>query len=284
VVVTSRHWDDEQQVYSKNRWWLKKADAQADWQFYDLVDMDMNVRTSMMVALATAAAMDRKPWLQSMMEIVALVQQFGSDLESVVEVEGMQKRLEMLTQEDVPVEIRTFALTLLTIKYIGTENRLDDALETIEEIGRLDPKSALRFFMQGNVYVAMEEPQKAISSFEKYAAAYGWEADVCESVSDVYMQLGNAEKSIEYATRGLADNKDSWGCLISLLVALPDEQKSQIDEHLKAMDHNIDVIEIAIDYAIEIDDLTSARHMYRLLQKHHPDSELVDYYQEQFDQ
>ncbi|MGI9517306.1 MAG: hypothetical protein ACR2NP_09685, partial [Pirellulaceae bacterium] len=92
------------------------------------------------------------------------------------------------------------------------------------------------------------------------------------------------EASAEFAEKGVIDNARSWGCLASLAVALPADQKTRLDPYFAKMNNDANLMDYVMGYANNVDDMDAVLHIYRLLRQYHPDSEITREYQSQFDQ
>lgn len=279
--VFVRHWDDNLEVYAKYRWWL--VDTGDGWKFFDVEDVEYNMRASALLGSIHQASRDNQPWVRELTALVSAMLQDADD-EGTDLVESIQDEVDQLLDRTIPDGLRAWVLSYKILWLLDQDGRTEDALDYIDEMEDLNGEYPAVWYLRGHALGDLEEYQAALDAFGLYAKRFGWDADICEYVSDTYFWMDNPARAAEFAEKGLADNPRSWGCLASLAVSLPADQKSKLDSHLGNLEHDEAAMEYVMDWAIELEDLDAARHVYQLLIRHHPDSELIGYYQEILDQ
>jgi tetratricopeptide (TPR) repeat protein len=180
-----------------------------------------------------------------------------------------------------PAEIKAYARLILVTALI-TNEEFEQALEKLEEMDKLPDPSPAVSYLKGVVLSSLARPAEARTELERYAAAVGWDRDVHETMADCHLEEGSKEKALEHALKGLADHKESPGCLATAAVASPAVGIAGLKKHFDATLDPESSYEIAIDYAIDREDMEVAKAVFALLKESKPDSELIEYYEEEF--
>lgn len=280
-AVYVRNWHDEIETYSKIRWWLVKTDADS-FKIYDLQDFDQGLRVSSIFGAAMAAIEGKKTWVDPFQQLVQAFQQSDPE-EFIAGLDAHQRLVESILNGDPPTEIKNFVMMLQASHQISvsTEESCQEAVEITEKMIQ-DGNPPIAHYLQGNAWMVLEEYEEAIKTFEIYAEMLDWDADTYESVSDCYRSLGKIDQAIESATLGLKDNARSWGCLVSLSMALPKGRWDELKPHFEKLDYDEGALECVIDWAIDSDGLELAQHIFAWLKQKHPQSDLIEYYEEVF--
>ncbi len=281
VSVMTRHWDDSDEVYFRMQWWLHDTDT--GWKIFDLADVDSSLRVSTMMAIGFNAAKQQKPWLEPMRSIVNKINELG-DLNSVILDESLIEDTQAMLHEDAPEDVRFFGLLAVCLHQLYAKEDPAGALVTSGEMAKINSSAPVILLLQADAHQLASQPEQALKAYRQYAERFGWDAETCETVSDIHYNLKNKNKSAEFAEMGLADQPTSWGCLASLAVALPANEKSKLSAHFAKIGNDLDAMELVTNWAINNDDLAAARQILSLMRQHHPDSPLINLYQEQFDQ
>lgn len=280
--VYVRHWDDGNEIYAKYHWWLVRTDD--GWHAYDVKDVEYDLQAAVVLVSIGQAAGDNQSWVGDLSDLVAAYLDALMTDDEEVSLEAIQGEVDTLLEQKIPDNLRAWALSLRINWLLEQEDGADDILDCVEEIESLDGDYPAVHYLRGHALITKEDYAEAIVSFQKYANRFGWDADICEYMADTHFWMDDLPKSVEYAEKGLADNANSWGCLASLMVALPADQKSKLDRHLDNLHNEEFLLEYLIDWSIDLEDFDSARHVYQVLVKEHPGSELIAHYQEILDQ
>lgn len=278
VAVTTRSIDRDLGITVYMKWWLVQADD--EWRLYDFQDIGTGLRWSTATGSLAAAAQQEKEWVAPFLEFASMQQAIKTG--QSLDVEGIFETSARLLESEMPADCRAYVLIVRS----GVAQMLDDFDEAmaadllidLDELRELDLDTPMESYVRGTLLVELEQYEDAIASFEKYAERLAWDADVCESVADAWAALDDDAKAVEYALRGLNDNADSVGCLMTLAVALPADRKSEMDAWLQRYGFAESVLESVIDWCLANDDTMGALHGFKHLRRHHPDSYLIDYY------
>ncbi len=277
-----RHWDDGQEIYSKYRWWLIRTDQ--GWKVSDVRDVEYNLQASSILASVSQAARNNEPWVAELAATAsALLEALATDDEAI-SFDSVQDEIDTLLNRKIPDDLRAWALSLKINWLLDQEDSAEETLDLIHEMENLEGDYPAVHFLRGQVLVSTADYQQALESFQKYADRFGWDADICEFMADTCYSMDDLPRSVEFAEKGLTDKPQSWGCLASLAVALPTDQKSKLDRYLDNLNNEESLLEYLIDWSIQMSDMEAARHVYAVLVQKHPDSELIAHYQEILDQ
>ncbi len=280
-AVFVRHWHDTDEIYSKIRWWLVRT-APGEFKIYDFEDFDFNLRTSSLLGSALTDVPNRPAWLEPMRRL-GLAFQTASPEDVMSNLDKYQTEVDDILAGDPPTEIRNFVDTLRVnhLLFADTSESNQTALKIVEEMHQAgDPPIA--HYLKGELLMSLEQFEEAIESFENYSQRLGWDSDTYEMISDCHMALGDEDKSIEAAQLGLKDNHRSWGCLASLGLALPAERFEELKPHFEKLNFDEGALEYSMDWAIESENLELGRFLFGWLKEKHPESELIEYYNEVF--
>jgi tetratricopeptide (TPR) repeat protein len=96
-----------------------------------------------------------------------------------------------------------------------TKENLQKAIQELDILKELTPEDERIYYNLGGAYFELNEPEKAIQSFEKFQTFSKSDAGYRE-IAKYYEQSGNLEKAIEYLTKGLELQPDSPESLIAL--------------------------------------------------------------------
>ena len=92
---------------------------------------------------------------------------------------------------------------------------LRKAIQELEILEKLTPKDERVYYSLGAAYFELNEPEKAIESYEKYQKYAGSDAGYRE-IARYYESIGNLDTAAEYLSRGLEVQPDSVETLMAL--------------------------------------------------------------------
>jgi tetratricopeptide (TPR) repeat protein len=119
----------------------------------------------------------------------------------------------------------------------GKENR-QRAIAELEKLAELTPSEERIHFALGGAYFEMGEPEKAITSYEKFQSLSSTTDAGYREIAKYYGRGGNIEKSIEYLIKGLSvqpDSPESLSLLQSLYLKL-NKNKEEIPVYKKLLE------------------------------------------------
>ena len=279
--VFARHWDDDFEVYAKMRWWLRRGED-GKWKVVDIEDIDQGCRLSAVIGILLQASAEGASWVEPLNKLQKAIRD-AAESEYETSSGKTYKALSELLEGELPDQIEALLLTMRIGSVISEGENVERALDDIERLEDISGTRPIAWYLEGDALSVLEQYEKAIDAYKKYSDLFGWDCDVCELVADAWLGLEQRDKAVEFARRGLKDNQQSWGCLATLAVALPDDGKSELDEYLKKHFNDEGLLEYVIDWSLEMDDQVAAIHVFSILKKAHPDSELIEYYEEIFD-
>ena len=258
------------------RWLLvREGDA---WKIYDTENMNYCLSTSILLVTGMEAVEKGEAWASDFRRLMNDFINPNTNVDPEEELESLLELADKLLEQKVPAECRSFLRIVQVSCLLGQGDDLDAAEEAVDTLEKLDNPPAITNYLRGDVLSAQERYDEAIKAYEKHAAEFGWDANTYEMVADSWWGLDDREKAAEFAMKGLEDDHRSWGCMMTLLVALPAMKKDEIDPWLEKNEFEEMLLEWVIDWSFENDDMDGSLHVFRLLKKHHPDSELIEYY------
>ncbi len=283
VILLGRHYDEDG-VGSPIRWWLVREDDK--WKFYDLEMLDVNIRFSYFAGLGFTAGVNQSPWVRQFTPLLSLIEQLQTGMLDEDELEDLidlaSDLLDEVLHADIPVEIRSFLMLYRALALVSLEE-LDEALSQLDRLEKLGVEVPILHQVRADIYSHQERYQLAIKSLITYGQLLGFDASVHESLSDAYLELGEQEKAAHHARQGLLDQPLSLGCLASLGAALPPNKTHELEPHFAKHDYDEYALVMVIDWCLVNEQLPGARFSFKLLKKHHPNSESIEEYRSQLD-
>ncbi|MEL6108010.1 MAG: hypothetical protein AAFU85_18445 [Planctomycetota bacterium] len=280
MVVYVKLWDDEMESYSKLRWWLSRSASQ--WRLYDFEDFDMNIQMSTMMGIGIAAQSEgRNGWAASLMRVLAFMQNQGSASEMILSIDELEPEFEsILAAENVPPKIKSLAHFFKASILILNE-QWESALREIETAQSIEAGLPVHFYMKTVVLSGLEQYEEARAALDAYAAMLGWDADTCMLAARIAYDSGDAATARDYALRGLEDQPGSFYNLEYYGLALPDNEKGKIEEYFVKLSDSELGFEYLMDAFLEQDDDAAMDALMAIQRKHNPESDLIEYYEEE---
>jgi len=148
------------------------------------------------------------------------------------------------------------------------EEDLEGAMKSFEKAQAVQPKDTLAYFYAGFVATAMENPEKAIESFQKYIDLGGQSPDAYLSIMNAYSgPLENKEEALKWVRKAkvkFPTNPDLPKVEIGLLIDLKriDEAKSGLEAAIKKEPQN-KILHFYLGYAnSSLKDFVAAKKNY----------------------
>lgn len=276
-----RLWMDDYDTCHLFRWRLVREDT--TWKIIDTEDMNYSLSTSTLLVTGMEAYKKGETWGSDFRQLMNDFRNPNTTVDPDEELATLLELAEELLDQKIPDECTSFLRIVQVSCLLGLGEDLGAAEETVDILEKLDNPPAVTNYLRGDVLLAQERYKEAITAYEKYAAQFGWDANTYEMVADSWWGLGDREKATEFAMKGLEDDHRSWGCMMTLLVALPAMKKDEIDPWLEKNEFEEGLLEWVIDWSLENDDQEGSVHVFRLLKKHHPESALIEYYNDILD-
>lgn len=280
MIVYVKLWDEEMEAYSKLRWWLKKSGS--EWKVYDFEDFDMNVRMSMMIGVGFTASQsgENQIWAQSLLKILAFMQQQESAMTTLLTIDELDPVFEtLISAEGVPPKIQGLAHFFKAAICIVDED-WKAALDQIEAAQQIDPGLPVHLYMKTTVFSQMGRYEEARKSLDAYAEKLGWDADTCMFAAQIAYDSGDSKTAREFALRGLEDQPGSFYNLEYYGLALPEAEKGKIEDYFLKLSDSESGFEYLMDAFLLQEDDAAMNALMAIQREHHPDSELIEYYEE----
>lgn len=279
-LVYVKLYDNELSVVTQMRWWLLRTDE--GWRTYDYEDLSIGLRVvSLMGSVISSQLGGRKEgWVDDFVPVTNQLQTFDpNDVESYAKLEVP---LLKLRKNDLPISIQKFA-SMTYISILLAKGEFEAALSELKEAEAGGYTTPISSYQKGSLMAELGRHEEAQECYQKHIAKLGSDSDVMEMVSDSYLQAGKRDKAREAALEGLTDNPISLGCLVSLAAASSPEEiaGSAMSERFSKMPNPEEAFEVTIDYLSLEEDLTNARGLFAVLKKEIPESELIEYYEEE---
>lgn len=276
VTAIVRNWDDESETTGTTRWWLRRVDSD-EWKLTDIEDLDLGFRFSMMLAFGMRIGKESPDWGPSFLRLAQLMMEFEINDDSQQRQE-MVSIIDELMQESFPEEVRHFIWSLRCHVLMIESPGSDEALASIDRLIQYLPNYPTAHFHRGQTLLQRESYEEAVKEFQHYADEMGWDTDTCEMISDAYYGLDDRKAAVDAAERGLKLQPTAWGCLSSLVLALPSAQKARATPYFQKIEFPEGALAASLDWAAENGDRDATQYILGLLKEHHPDSELIPFY------
>ncbi len=280
-LVYVKLYDNELNVVTQMRWWLLRTDK--GWRAYDYEDLSVGLRVVSLMGsvISIQVSGQNDGWITDFMPVAQQLQVFDpSDLESF---DRLEQPLLKLRGNDLPLSIRKFASMTYT-SVLTARADFEEALAELVAAEKGGYTSPISNYQKGTVFAGLERHEEALASYQKYTERFGSDSDVMELVADSYLQIGEREKAREAALKGLADNAISVGCLASLAAASSPKEfaTGEMEERFLKMPYPEEAFETALDYQLTQENFAGARSLFTILKKAFPESDLIEYYEEEF--
>lgn len=265
----------------KQRWWLIK-DADGKWRAYDNEDVEHPLRTSALLASVLSIGNHQRPWTADFIQLGKAMKGLSAetDGDTFSQIDNCTARL---LEHRLPRAIEGFVCTLRA-GALAENGDTGEVAELLDRVDELTPGAPGTYFLRGRLHFFEDEPEEAIDQFHKYVDVLGWDAEVHESLADCYLEIGDKEKCIEHARKGLADTPTSVGCLSSLAVSLPPDERGELDQHFDNMEGEESAYGAALDYAVNLELYEVRDYLLAKLMEDFPDSVLLGQYRVEADE
>lgn len=278
LEVYVRHYDNEFNISTPMRWWL--VGTEDGWRAYDNEDIEMGIRTiSLMVTLVKSAIGDRpEPWLPHFLKVTNQLNSL--EFENVEDFTSIKKPLIEMRKHILPNDIKRFA-SMMYNSALQAEEKFEESLVELESSHKGGYDGPMWHYQMGSTLMGLEKYEEALSELTTHTETFGKDSDVQELIADCYLLIGKINESREAALEGLKDNPYSLNCMASLAVAsdLDQIKKDWLPKVSSFLDHE-QVYEISIDYAISLEYTEQSEFLISLLKENLPNSELIEYYEE----
>ncbi|MCW1885101.1 hypothetical protein OKA04_10210 [Luteolibacter flavescens] len=279
LLAYTRQYDNEFQTVTKMRWWLVKEDKA--WRAYDFEELSQGVRASTMMG-AVAGNLKGKiaPWMAPMTAMATAMQDLHSG-DLVEKLTTVQKHAEEILKHSPPQEVEIVARQMVVTGLI-MNGESEKVLEEIDALEKLPNPSPGIYFQKGLALAGLERFAEARTAYQTYADLLGWDSDAHEMMADAYYAEDKKAEALDHALKGLADNKESEGCLATASVSSGPEKVGELAPYFDAMPDPEVAYETAIDHALELEDEAVAKALLEMLKAKSPKSDLIEIYEEIF--
>jgi|GEM_PF-6519173 len=261
-AVYTLEWNSENQIYTRNRWWLIKSSNQ--WTAYDFEDLDSNIRLSKVLGLSLSYSKKPAGWHRPM---IALSRELNSaNLNPDTLLQLAKKTLAAKPPVGIADMVR-FIHVSLSEDY---EERLLDLEYLEKQMGRIP---GIIYFKAESLYY-IGNYKEAIALFHEYAEILGMDSDICMNLSDAYFyndEEGGSEKALEYAKKGVEMNPHNISCLISYCALLEEQDWSEMATKIHQTHDPELAYESMLNYLIEIEYLDQAKFLLDQFGKNFPE-------------
>ncbi len=272
-AVSIRHFQEADDVFLKLRWTIVRQDDES-WKFSNIEDSDQGVAVTSLLAILIAPNDNQADWVLPTKLWLLNVQGksfFDEDMNPNLET---LEALDQILDLQPPADIQAFLLTLKISLWMVSEDAGQTDVD-LHNFQQLPGEHPIVYYFKGGVLMSEGDFSGAIDNYERYAELTGWDPDVCESVADSYLELGEINKAIEFSLKGLEDDAEAFGCLATLAIALPDDRKSELNTWFEKNNFDEDILAGVIDWALTNDDQAAASYAFGILKARHPRSPVV---------
>lgn len=280
VEVVVQHRNTYWEQYPRLKWRLVRLGPQS-WKVYDWEDLEIGLPVSTMMGVVVGAFQSTAEWRSDLESVIKCYHDEGSLYGVAFEFDAAPERIDTLLASDVPAEIVPFLLKVAVTRAQNNDDP-ESALQFVDRLDMTPDTRAVAQLIKGHILMGQDDFDLAVECFEAFGKSLGFDSHVYEMMSDCYFQLGERALALESAEKGMADNETAYGCLASLAVALPASRVSELVLHFERMGNPEGAFETVLDWAIEQDEIETGAYVFTLLKRHHPDSDLIEYYNEIF--
>ena len=285
VVLLARHFAEEDGTTSYVKWYLQSIDGQ--WRIVDYESLDVNLRFTTLLRLGLEGVSDGQEWPVIASQFFDLIWpvmlgiEVDEDFDFEFALDLGEKILRTKPPEDV-VGLTAFLQATLLFTF-GDEHDEKEALDYLSDLEKSHPEMPVLYYLRGTILEYRGEYSAAIESFLEYGRRLDFDANLHEQIADCYFYVGQRELSAKHAELGLKERPLSIGCLCSFAAALQSHQLDRLEPYLAKHEFDEGVLEAVIDWVLGQESMPAARFVFDLLQTHHPQSELIEYYEDLID-
>jgi tetratricopeptide (TPR) repeat protein len=264
--------------WGKYRWWLvKEADGQ--WRSYDYEEASQSLRASIMIGTAGSSLLKEPPtWVADLNLMIGAFGKLNTPSRASATREIFQATGSILELDGIPQGLEVFVRSARASAMLHTGNfsRAFDDLNTIDQLTGGSPAND---FQLGHYYAGRGKIPEAIASYKKYAEVLGWDVTTHEPIAACYYRIGDIDQAAAHARKGLADNPQAHGCLVTLSLVLPHDQLGEIAEHLARLEQKEAGYRSLLRTSFKFDKDALLDHVLALLKEDIPDSPLINDYE-----
>ena len=280
VLVYTRLYDNEIGVVSQMRWWL--LETEEGWRAFDWEYLSVSLRTVSLMAtlLKSGLGGTPEPWIDDFISASHMTQSLV--LDSPESFEELREPFEKLRRHKLPKDIASYA-SMIMVSIHQANDRAEEALAELNDAKAKEIAGPLSHYQMGSILADLEKHTEALEHYTNHTDKFGFDSNIYELIADSQLALEDFEKARESALAGLTDNPSSLGCLITLVAATPPAEiiDSAFSEKFAATQDSEGSYETALDYLLDLEDPERALGLFALLKKNHPDSDLIEYYEEE---
>jgi tetratricopeptide (TPR) repeat protein len=270
--VLVRSWD-EQGSTSRQWFWLIKTDC--GWRYYDVEDLDVGIRFSMLMAgfsgeTDRAGKTGELAWanenLQNAFAAVAA---------------GDTDRARRFLQEVQGIKLPRAVEGLMwstTASIELMEDNLNAAMEALDKADAARPGMPLVMYQRAVTCNLLGDYDRALAHAREYLSEIGDDADTYLEVGAALEGLGRAEEAIQAYQKGLDDTPDSVGNLAALGLSLPEDEKGEITDRFLRFRRPQELFEEVAAAFLEEEDVDALEAIVEGLERHAADDPNVAYY------
>lgn len=101
-------------------------------------------------------------------------------------------------------------------RYLVLTNKLEDALDLLDEAGKIDPTNADIFLLKGSIYGGMKKTDEAIREYQKAIRFASDVEEVYTNIAYEYENSGDYHSAIQYLKKVLEINPDNESAIYEL--------------------------------------------------------------------
>jgi tetratricopeptide (TPR) repeat protein len=259
------------------RFWYRESEGHI--QLVDCEDISLGYRASTLVLGLVAP--QEQPWVKPLLGLMEKIKEAGSESSFGVSA-TVADEVDALLAANPPADLKAFAYKLKAERLI-MQSKPADALKAIKEFASFEPKSPWADFLRGLAYMNLHRGFEAVSAFNRYGEASGWDATAHEYAAWCHYYEGDEKSALEHARKGLELNKNAIGCLVTAVCASKPAEIAGLSGYFKNSFDAENTYKYVMEQIVEMDDPAIPKAVLALLEKELPKSKLIATYRKKLE-
>lgn len=262
AIVYVRHWDAENAINQKMRWWVKKSPA--GWKIYDYEELNTSLRISTLMSqlLAQGTPGGRLPtWARDFQKLMAAAVALSEQ-----DFAKAEATLKPLAQSHFPKQMEAVRLTLLGVAIMG-QGRFEEALQEWDRAEAIHADLPVLASLRAIAFNNLEKHEQALEQGRKAIRLMGDDAEVYHQIGFAAESLHRADEAVEAYRAGLRDDPAAVENLQGLRRVLPAGQKAELADWLAKTPKPRETFQVLLAEAMNVKDDEAAEALADGLRK-----------------
>jgi predicted Zn-dependent protease len=215
----------------KMRWWVSRRSG--GWKVYDMEDLNLGMRLSVLGASAAAQALDNhSDTMRALKTLTQALQAAGQQ-----DLDGAEKKLRQIEGVRLPAQFDAVRLLLAGALRLQ-RGQAAAALEALDKAHALRPDMPALDFLKGRAFNQLGQWDRALKHLEAYRDLIGEDAEVCRELGYALRGKGHFPDAVRAYRKSLDLNPKDPDAFLGFLQALGgDDPMDDVGARLLKLDN-----------------------------------------------